>query len=280
VREADVASERNGQARSAGGARQVKASRDIAASAARAAAISMGTTPAAEPVLEALPALPVTADALPIPMDEFAAEVAPDAAEVAPDAAEVAPDAAEIAPEVTAGDGAEDVAGTAGEAGELASRSVDEIMNETMDEAVSEAEAVMAEPVSRAVESVRTTATTTMERAMTTAEDFMAFGQGNIEALVKAGQIWAAGLQDIGKTVADSAQAQIEQNVSAFKALTGVKSLREAVDLQSTHARAALEKVVADSGKLTDASMKLAEQALAPITARMSIAAERFGRAA
>jgi len=124
------------------------------------------------------------------------------------------------------------------------------------------------------------TTKTTMERMMTTAEDLVAFGQGNIEAFVKAGQIWAAGLQDLGKTVAESAQAQMEQSVSAFKALSTVKSLREAMDLQSTHARAALEKAVSDSGKLTDASMKLAEQAMAPLTARMTIAAERFGRTA
>ena len=32
-----------------------------------------------------------------------------------------------------------------------------------------------------------------MEKAMKTAEEFVAFSQGNLEALVKSGQIWAAG---------------------------------------------------------------------------------------
>ena len=115
---------------------------------------------------------------------------------------------------------------------------------------------------------------------MTTAEEMMTFGQGNVEALVKSGQIWATGLQDLGKTVADSAQAQIEHTMSTFKALAAVKSLREAAELQSNLARTAFEKAVADGGKITDASLKLAEQALAPITARMTVAAERFGRPA
>jgi phasin family protein len=117
-----------------------------------------------------------------------------------------------------------------------------------------------------------------VEKAMKTAEDMMAFGQGNVEALVKSGQIWAAGMQEIGRQFAASAQAHLDQTVSTFKALTSVRSLKEAVDLQSTLARTSMEKAVAESGKLTDASLKLAEQTFAPITARMSVAVETFGR--
>jgi hypothetical protein len=42
---------------------------------------------------------------------------------------------------------------------------------------------------------------------MKTAEEFVVFGQGNVEALVKSGQIWAAGVQDLTKQVAATAQA-------------------------------------------------------------------------
>ncbi len=119
-----------------------------------------------------------------------------------------------------------------------------------------------------------------MEKAMKSAEEFLSFGQGNVEAVVKSGQIWAAGVQDIGKTVAASAQAQIDATVATFKALTGVKSLKEAIDLQATLARSSVEKAVAETGKLTDASLKLAEQTMAPIAARVTLAVEKFGRAA
>jgi phasin family protein len=117
-----------------------------------------------------------------------------------------------------------------------------------------------------------------MEKAMKTAEDFVTFGQGNLEAFVKAGQIWAAGVQDLSKQVAANAQAQVEQTVATFKALAGVKSLKEAVDLQTSLARASMEKAMAETGKLTDASLKLTEQAMAPLTARMTLAVEKFGR--
>jgi phasin family protein len=119
-----------------------------------------------------------------------------------------------------------------------------------------------------------------VEKAVKTAEELVAFNQGNIEAFVKSGQIWASGVQDLSKQFAAAAQASFDESVSAFKALTGVKSLKDAFELQSSFARAALEKSLAESGKLTDASFKLTEQALAPITARVTIAVEKFAKAA
>ncbi len=113
---------------------------------------------------------------------------------------------------------------------------------------------------------------------MKTAEEMLAFGQGNIEAFIKSGQIWSAGIQDISKQFASSAQASYEEAVAAFKALTTVKSVKEAVDLQVGLTRSVLEKSIADSNKYTDASFKLAEQAIAPISGRITLAVEKFGK--
>jgi phasin family protein len=119
-----------------------------------------------------------------------------------------------------------------------------------------------------------------MDKVMKSAEDFMSFGQANVEAFVKSGQIWAAGVQTLSKSFAATAQAQVDAAVSTMKALAGVKSLKDAVDLQTSLARSSVETVVAETGKLTDASMKLAEETFAPITARVTLAVEKFGRAA
>jgi phasin family protein len=119
-----------------------------------------------------------------------------------------------------------------------------------------------------------------MEKAMKTAEELVAFGQGNMEAMLKSGQIWAAGVQDISKQVAASAQASMDETLSTFRALTSVKSLKDAMDLQANLARSTLEKALTESGKLTDASFKLTEQTLAPLTARMTLAMEKFAKAA
>jgi phasin family protein len=131
-----------------------------------------------------------------------------------------------------------------------------------------------------AVESAQAKVKQGMEKAMKTAEEFVAFSQGNVEAFVKSSQIWVTGVQDLSKSFVAAAQASMEEGISTFKALTGVKSVKEAFDLQAAYARSTLEKSVAESGKLTDASFKLTEQALAPITARVTVVVEKFSKAA
>lgn len=129
-------------------------------------------------------------------------------------------------------------------------------------------------------EKTQTEVKSTMDKAVKSAEEFVSFSQGNFEAMMKAGQIWAAGVQDLHKTFAATAQAQVEAAMGTMKAMSGVKSIKEAMDLQTTLARASMETAMAETGKLTDASVKLAELALAPITARVTLAVEKFGRVA
>jgi phasin family protein len=111
-------------------------------------------------------------------------------------------------------------------------------------------------------------------------EEIVAFNQANVEAFVKSGQIWATGVQELTKQFASTAKASFDESVASFKALTSVKSVKEAVELQTSFAKTVFEKAVAESNKLTDASIKLTEQTLAPITARVTVAVETFGKAA
>ncbi|MDE1895972.1 MAG: phasin family protein [Rhodospirillales bacterium] len=118
-----------------------------------------------------------------------------------------------------------------------------------------------------------------VEKAMKTSEEMLAFGQGNMEAFMKASQIYVAGFQDISKYFAESSKASMEDTVAFSKSLMGVKSVKEAMDLQAGFARSSLEKAVSESNKFADVSVKLAEKTLAPLTARMTLAAETFGKA-
>ena len=116
--------------------------------------------------------------------------------------------------------------------------------------------------------------------ALKRTEQLMAFTQGNIEAFVKSSQIWAAGVQELGRSFAASAQTELSATLANVKAVLGAKSPNEVLDLQATFARSSLEKVVAETTKLINASTKLGEDTLAPITARVRLAAEAFGRTA
>lgn len=135
------------------------------------------------------------------------------------------------------------------------------------------------EKATRGLETSQVKIKESVEKAMKNSEEALAFAQGNMEALVKASQIYAAGIQDISSQMASSSKASIEDSVAFGKSLMGVKSVKEAVDLQTGFTKSVIEKAVSESGKFTDAAVKLAEQALAPLTARVTVAVETFGKA-
>lgn len=144
--------------------------------------------------------------------------------------------------------------------------------------------AAIPEAVSASMSATATLTPTTplkgIHTMMKNTEDFVAFGQANLEAFVKSGQIWGAGMQELTKQFAATAKASFDESVSTFKTIGTVKSVKEAMELQTGFAKTAMEKAMAESNKLTDASMKLTEQALAPIAARVTVAIETFGKAA
>ncbi len=113
-----------------------------------------------------------------------------------------------------------------------------------------------------------------VEKAMKKAEELTAFGQGTVEAMMKSSQIWSTGVQDLGKQVVATAQTQMNETVSTFRTMTGLRSLKDVMDLQANFARASMEKAMSETSRLTDASFKLAEEAWAPLTSRVSLAVE------
>ncbi|WP_142848582.1 phasin family protein [Telmatospirillum sp. J64-1] len=107
-------------------------------------------------------------------------------------------------------------------------------------------------------------------------EDMIQFSRDNMEAVSKSGSILAKGLQDLSKTMVGMTQANIEESVSASKQMMSAKTLKELMDLQSSLAKNSIDKLLAESTKLSEMSTKLAEEALAPINSRVSAVTEKL----
>lgn len=118
----------------------------------------------------------------------------------------------------------------------------------------------------------------TAEGLFKAAEDAAEFGRGNIEAMTRSAQLFAAGFQDIGKQVFAVSQALTDHALESAKAMAAVKSLKEAADIQAAFAKASMERSMSEAAKLQEATFRLAETAYAPLTARMTLAVEKFGK--
>ena len=84
------------------------------------------------------------------------------------------------------------------------------------------------------------------------AEELADLAKANVEAIVEAGRIAAAGAKSIGQDVRRSGRDGVEQASDAVKTLAEAKSPTEFFQLQSELARASFDRIVAESSKLTE----------------------------
>lgn len=106
------------------------------------------------------------------------------------------------------------------------------------------------------------------------------FGKGNVEAFVESSRILVSGLQDLGRTYADEARTAAETMQDDMRKLTSAKSPTEMLQLQGEIARRNFDAMVATASRSTEAMIKLANEAFAPVSNRMSLAADKVARAA
>jgi phasin family protein len=106
-------------------------------------------------------------------------------------------------------------------------------------------------------------------------EDFAAFGKANLEAFVQANTLFAKGIESLSKEVVSLAQSSLESSTAATKAIFAAKTLKDVVELQADFAKTSFEKLVANSTKIGEMTVKLATDSAAPIGARVTAASEK-----
>lgn len=113
-------------------------------------------------------------------------------------------------------------------------------------------------------------------QAVKSSEEALATAKENLDAVLKAGQMLSKGLQDLGKSVVVLTQEAVEDSMVSTKKLLTAKSVHEAVDLHSAHAKAQIDRMMAEGARLSDATFKLFEEALAPLQDRLHATVEKL----
>jgi phasin family protein len=98
----------------------------------------------------------------------------------------------------------------------------------------------------------------------------------NVDAIVSFNTKLAKAYEQLGKEIVSFTQSSIESQVEAAKAMFAAKSLREVVDLQSELARSHFDKAMAEGAKITEMSVKVANEAYEPLQARMNVTVEKI----
>ena len=119
-----------------------------------------------------------------------------------------------------------------------------------------------------------------VRKSQKAAEQLAEIAKANVEALTEAGRIAATGARNIGQNALASGREGIEQASAAVKTLAEAKSPTEFFQLQSELARASFDRAVAEGSKLTEQLVKLAGEAVQPLSTRASLNAERINELA
>ena len=127
---------------------------------------------------------------------------------------------------------------------------------------------------------LQTRAKTVYEKGTVLASDMGDFSKQNVEAVVEAGKILASGMQDMAKSYVADGKAAAAAIASDAREIAAVKSPTEFAQLQSKIASRNFDATVATVSKTTEAWVKLANEAFAPISSRMSVAMDKVRKAA
>ncbi|MFN9633246.1 MAG: phasin family protein [Erythrobacteraceae bacterium] len=127
---------------------------------------------------------------------------------------------------------------------------------------------------------IQTRAKTAYAKTSELTADAGEFTKANVEAVVESGKIFFAGAQDIVKGDIETGKTVIETVTEDAKKIAAIKSPTELMQLQGEIVRRNFDALVSFGSKRTEAWVKLTNEAFAPISNRVSVAAEKISKAA
>ena len=106
------------------------------------------------------------------------------------------------------------------------------------------------------------------------------FNKANLDAVVESGKIFFDGAQTLVRENVETGKTVVSIVTEDAKKVAAIKSPTELVQLQGEIARRNFDAVVSYGSQRTEAWFKLYNEAFAPISNRVSVAAEKISKAA
>lgn len=123
-------------------------------------------------------------------------------------------------------------------------------------------------------------AKTAYSKAGVIAADAGEFNKANLDAVVESGKIFFTGAQELVRSNVETGKTVVAIVTEDAKKVASIKSPTELVQLQGELARRNFDAVVSFGSQRTEAWVKLYNDAFAPISNRVSVAAEKISKAA
>jgi len=115
-----------------------------------------------------------------------------------------------------------------------------------------------------------------VEKSLAALNDANAHSKKNLEAVVASVTAATKGAETLGAQAMAYSKRAMEDNVAAAKALSGAKSVQEAVELQTTWLKSAMELYMAEAGKMGETVAAAVKDSMKPLNERVTATVEKI----
>ncbi|MDB5470466.1 MAG: phasin family protein [Caulobacter sp.] len=115
-----------------------------------------------------------------------------------------------------------------------------------------------------------------VEKNLAGLNELNAHSKKNLEAVVASVTAATKGAESLGAQYMAYSKTAVENQVAAAKALSGAKSVQEAVELQTTWAKSAMELYMAQVGKMGETVAAAVKDSMKPLNERVTATVEKL----
>lgn len=111
-------------------------------------------------------------------------------------------------------------------------------------------------------------------------EEMSAFSRCNVDAAMQASQVIAEGMKDMSQAVFAHIQQAAQSTMNTGKAMMGVKTMRELMEIQTEYMKSMFDTMMADTTRLSEIAVRCSTDAVEPINARVTEVVEKISERA
>ncbi|MBX3479223.1 MAG: TIGR01841 family phasin [Caulobacter sp.] len=115
-----------------------------------------------------------------------------------------------------------------------------------------------------------------VEKSLAGLNEINAHSKKNLEAVVASVTAATKGAESLGAQAMAYSKKAMEDQVSAAKALSGAKSVQEAMELQTSWAKSAMELYMAEMGKMGETVAAAVKDSMKPLNERVTATVEKI----
>jgi phasin family protein len=115
-----------------------------------------------------------------------------------------------------------------------------------------------------------------VEKSLAGLNEMNAHSKKNLEAVVASVTAATKGAESLGAQAMAYSKVAVENQVAAAKALSGAKSVQEAVELQTSWAKSAMELYMAEVGKMGETVAAAVKDSMKPLNERVTATVEKL----